>query len=353
LVPEFSFFWTTELSSSASVRADLAVPVPKNANVFDGKLRHLTGKDPIPVVLVESPNQGAYLYAAGAALALLLPLSGLLVTVGRAQNKAAIVGSGPVSPALISVAPGSIITVYAAGLSPSGLPAIAQSVPLPTSLGGIGASIQPRGLSVPLISVLAIPPCALQACSTLTAIRLQIPFEVPPNIPGAGFLPGPVWLVVTDKAGNSAAVDLAQSSDQIQVLAVTHADGSPVAPQGGKPAQPGEELVAYAVGLGLTNPQVGTGQTTPSPAPRTTTTFAINYAFSPNAAPSRGLISPSSPTPLFVGLSPGSVGLYQINFVVPPPPSGALSCAGNVNSNLTVSIVGGTFDGAPICVAVP
>jgi len=31
--------------------------------VFDGELRHLTGKDPIPVVLVESPNQGAYLYA--------------------------------------------------------------------------------------------------------------------------------------------------------------------------------------------------------------------------------------------------------------------------------------------------
>src|SRR5579859_3386260 len=29
LVPEFSFFWTTELSSSASVRADLAVPIPK------------------------------------------------------------------------------------------------------------------------------------------------------------------------------------------------------------------------------------------------------------------------------------------------------------------------------------
>ena len=192
-----------------------------------------------------------------------------------------------------------------------------------------------------------------------------------------GTLTGPVRLFVTDEAGNSAAVDLNPVLDQIHLLSlgdsaspptnnsaplVAHADGSLVSNM--KPANPGEELVAYAVGLGLTSPLVGTGKPTPSPAPRATAPFAINYAFSPNAAPSAGLVSVSwfstpgdlaaFPAPLFVGLSPGSVGLYHLNSVVPSPPSGTLPCGGNVYSNLTVSFVGpGSLHGASICVTVP
>jgi uncharacterized protein (TIGR03437 family) len=284
---------------------------------------------------------------------MLLAVSELVISEGRAQNKAAIVGAGAVAPVPISVAPGGIITVYTTGLSPSALPANAQSVPLPTSLAGISASIQPGALSVPLISVFPVPTCSqAPLCGTLTAIRLQIPFEVPPIIPGAGVLTAPVRLIVKDQTGNSAGVDLVPLSDQIHVLAVTHADGSLVT--AGKPAQPSEELVAYAVGLGPTSPRVGTGQPTPSPAPAIKTGLAINYDFSPNAAPSRGLISPSTPTALFAGLSPGSVGLYQMNFVIPSPPGGTLPCSDTINSNLTVSFVGASsFDGAPICVSLP
>lgn len=297
---------------------------------------------------------------------LLLVLSGPLVSEGRAQNRAAVVGAGPSSPVPLSAAPGGIITIFAAGLSPSVVPANAQSTALPTTLAGISASIPLSGatLVVPLISVFAAPTCfntASPPCSTLTGIQLQIPFEVPQTIPGMGALTGPVLLVVTDRAGNSAAVDVTAFPDQIHVLTVTHSDGSLVSY--GKPGKPGEVLVAYAVGLGLTNPQVGTGEPTPLPAPHTTTTFVINYDFSPNAAPSKGVVSASSlstggrapfPVPLFVGLSPGNVGLYQLNFVVPFPPSGTLPCSGNIYSNLTVSFVGpNSFDGFPICVALP
>jgi uncharacterized protein (TIGR03437 family) len=111
------------------------------------------------------------------------------------------------------------------------------------------------------------------------------------------------------------------------------------------------------VGLGYTDPLPVTGAASPSPAPRTIQ-FHINYAFSPNAAPSRGLtwradLTPF-PTPTFAGLSPGSVGLYQLNFFVPAVPAGTLPCGDAVYSNLTVSFVGFTsFDGASICVAVP
>jgi uncharacterized protein (TIGR03437 family) len=292
------------------------------------------------------------------ALMPLLAGSGALVGEGRAQNKAAIVGSGASNPVPFSVAPGEITTIFAVSLSPPApLPATAQSVPLLTTLAGISASIplSSDSLAVPIISVFTVPTCSTQVsppCSTLTGIRLQIPFGIPVSSPGTLNATVPVHLVVSDQAGNSTAVDIGPAApDDIHVLVVTHADGSLVSKAA--PAKAGEVLVAYAVGLGLTNPQVGTGQATSSPAPRTIASFAINYAFSPNAAPSRGLISTSSPTPLFTGLSPGSVGLYQLNFILPSPPAGTPACDG-VDSNLTVTFVGqSSFDGAPICVAAP
>ncbi|MCL5745463.1 MAG: hypothetical protein M1541_16325 [Acidobacteria bacterium] len=136
---------------------------------------------------------------------------------------------------------------------------------------------------------------------------------------------------------------------------VAHGDGSLVSAQ--NPAVPGEEVVAYAVGLGQTNPPLETGKLVTAPAP-TQATFGLDFNYHPNALASKPL--PDSPQPLFSGATPGFVGLYQINFVVPPPPPGTLPCVvpktpgeNVVYSNLTVS-VGGTssFDAARLCVAV-
>jgi len=52
---------------------------------------------------------------------------------------------------------------------------------------------------------------------------------------------------------------------------LTHVHGSLVS--FGSPAQPGEEVVAYAVGLGSANPALVAGQPAPSAAP---TTIAFN-----------------------------------------------------------------------------
>ena len=62
----------------------------------------------------------------------------------------------------MQVAPGEIITVYAAGLSPTALLANADHLPLPTVLGGIRASIEQFSRTVadvPLLSVFAVPTC--------------------------------------------------------------------------------------------------------------------------------------------------------------------------------------------------
>jgi hypothetical protein len=145
--------------------------------------------------------------------------------------------------------------------------------------------------------------------------------------------------------------------------AVTHGDGKQVSAT--NPAKGGEELVAYAVGLGQTNPPLTAG-VPPSTAAPTSTLFAIDFNYRPNAlatqpaGPSFFGAPDGFPTPVFTGATAGFVGLYQINFIVPPAPVGLLPCVDTtaivpftnvVQSNLTVSVGSAfSFDGAGICV---
>jgi uncharacterized protein (TIGR03437 family) len=141
---------------------------------------------------------------------------------------------------------------------------------------------------------------------------------------------------------------------------VTHSNGTLVSAS--SPASAGEALTAWVFGLGQTSPAATTGQA--ASASPTAETFFLNFNYQVNALPAKpytGDPDNQPPQPLYAGLAPGFVGLYQVNFVVPPaPPNGLPQCTGagaasgtNVaQSNLTVSIGGqSSFDGAGICVA--
>jgi uncharacterized protein (TIGR03437 family) len=95
---------------------------------------------------------------------------------------------------------------------------------------------------------------------------------------------------------------------------ITHADGTLVGPFSGPSvtlAKPGEILILYAWGLGATNPGVPVGTASPSPAAVALSEFTVitDYDCGIQAV-----------TPAFVGLTPGQVGLYQVNFKVPKVP---------------------------------
>jgi hypothetical protein len=116
---------------------------------------------------------------------------------------------------------------------------------------------------------------------------------------------------------------------------VTHADGTAV--DAAHPAKVGEQLVMYAVGVGATKPPVVTGAPSPMPPAAATGGFMLNFDFQPNAPPTPGMMLINKwfvapPGPVFVGLTPNFVGLYQINLGGAVATGGSTSCVTNLVS---------------------
>lgn len=300
----------------------------------------------------------------------------------------AIVGAGYYPPAPVVVAPGQVVTFFTT------VAAVSEKVqagnpPLPNSLAGFSATLEQGSgtMPVPLLSVFPFNPCLsglLGSCPSITGITVQIPFELRANIPGSLAPTLLTTLRIAGPNGNQAsillqpqlaAIHIMQQQDTVlaaeaaqpvsaSAAMVTHAGGTIV--DATNPAQAGEELVMYVVGLGATGPVVKTGAASPSPAVPVPGCCSLRFDYTPNALPSPGLIittgdPPPLPAPLFVGLTPGFVGLYQANFRVPTPPQSVSPCVVStglefnpfavVHSNLTVTLIGRvSFDGAGICV---
>ncbi|MCL5746252.1 MAG: hypothetical protein M1541_20365 [Acidobacteria bacterium] len=327
----------------------------------------------------------------------------------------ALVGSGYTAPASIRVSPGQILKIFVSDtktvLPPQSRLQRAASVPLPKTLAGFSVSIRQGDnvYAVPLLAVEQTPVCTDAGASSSdcyrTALTIQVPFEITVSQPGqmAPQLPGD--LVVNDNGTASKHFAITAVVDNIHVVtacdaagfnpstgdgawmdvttffnpacppAVTHADGTLVTAD--SPAKPAETIIVYAFGLGQTTPVVKTGEPTPTPAPVLgppspffVRTVGLVFDFRVNAGPSRPYVNPAVarpiglPAPEFVGLTPGQVGLYQINVKLPGTfpavdPCTAFSAIttspGTLSnaavSNLTISMGGvSSFDGAAICV---
>jgi uncharacterized protein (TIGR03437 family) len=198
------------------------------------------------------------------------------------------------------VAPGTIAAVFGEQLFFSE-PASAAAVPLPTDLSGTKVLV--NGVAAPLYY------------SSYGQVNFQIPYET-----AAGEA-----LVQVERGGqrsNAVSVRIAASTPRLLRLGVgdygiiVNTDGSlaipPTAGLNSHPAKSGDALVLYAIGLGQSAPAVTTGAGAPSAEPLARVLPVPRVAFSGNP------FSPGIETdPLFAGLTPGFVGLYQVNVVVP------------------------------------
>jgi uncharacterized protein (TIGR03437 family) len=185
------------------------------------------------------------------------------------------------------LAPGMIVQIYGSNLASQ--VTVSSTIPLTTSLNNTSVII--GGVEAPLFFV------------SPGQINAQVPFELQSgtsyqvivNANGALSTPNPIQLAV-DAPGIAAF-----SSGGI---IAEHGDGSLVTEAA--PAAPGEFIMFFVSGMGLTTNQVASGH--PSPG-------APNLA-QPTDPPTLTLNGANVPVS-FAGLTPTLVALYQVNFQVP------------------------------------
>jgi len=217
------------------------------------------------------------------------------------------------------LAPGGIVAVFGEQLSDTVTQA--QSLPLATSLGG--ATVLVNGIAAPIYY------------ASPGQLNFQIPYETASG-------PAVVEVQRDSMTGNSVSITvqaavprllpLGIGSYGIALLSDNVTFAIPTTP--GIPSRPDQAgvdtVVFYALGLGQTSPPGQDGQASPAGqiAPAQ---FVIGQAVFATTG--------VTVTPAYAGLTPGSVGLYQINVPIPAnSPQGSavpvyLAMGGGVLSN--------------------
>jgi uncharacterized protein (TIGR03437 family) len=219
-----------------------------------------------------------------------------------AAGTPAVAGGGVVNAAsgVEGLVPGGIASLFGSGLTRASGIVSASSAPLPAELAGTSVSV--NGIKVPLLAVANV--------NGTEQINFQTPFEL--------LAPGTAKLVVTNNGIDSAAADAAVFRAQPCVFTMDGARGAIVRGADNRlvtetsPAERNEIVVLYGTSFGTVAPAPAPGAAA-AVVPLSTTLAAPDVRVSGRAA-----------AVFFSGLSPGSVGLYQINSRVPADvPSGA------------------------------
>jgi uncharacterized protein (TIGR03437 family) len=224
-----------------------------------------------------------------------------IVTYQRVQDNATFATTG---------SPGDVMVVKGTQLSFEA-PQTASGTPLPTTLGG--ASVLVNGVATPLFY------------SSFGQIAFQARADT--------YLGTALVQVVRDgQFGNTVSVNMAQYAPGIVVVT----DASYNVVDATHPVKAGSTLVFWALGLGPTNPVVADGTASPSSPPALVTAqvavqFGLEFFY-------------NTTTPSFVGLSPGSVGLYQVIATLPAStPAGTVSASlqlpgGQLSNTVTIAV---------------
>ena len=326
---------------------------------------------------------------------LMLPLLAAL-PCAFGQTGPTLIGSTPNSypyattPGQASFAPGQIATLQFTGLKTILTQTVtANQIPLPTVLAGISLTIYQQveavatTLPVPILSVTQTNTCATYPPTpdcTFTYITVQIPVETMPLLLFSEWPESQLAIFENGVIDQSFPISPRAANTHVLTVCgtgsgacVTHADGTLVTLK--SPAKPGETVVIYAYGLGQTNPAVPTGMATPTSAPQAANYIYVDFNFSPNAGPRYPYIDPRQGpviAPQFAGLTPGEIGLNQVNVKLPDTFPAVPACTNlspfysAVQSNLTIGIVtyhnldgsladdaAPSYDAAPICVQPP
>jgi uncharacterized protein (TIGR03437 family) len=217
---------------------------------------------------------------------------------GYAVFPPAINGNGVVNASSNQVgqglAPGSYISIYGTSLADALV--FSPTLSLPASLGTVSVSFDGGGLSLPGHMSFVSP----------GQVNVQIPWEFQGQSSVAmtvsvGYIPSAVYTVPL----NTYSPGIFEFSDNGHLSAAA-TDANGVVFTQANPAKRGQTIVLYVNGLGPVDQKQSSGDPTPQPPP------LANTAVLPTVK-----IGNSAAHVDFSGLSPGWVGLYQVNVDVP------------------------------------
>ncbi len=207
-----------------------------------------------------------------------------------------VVHAASFAPPPSPLAPGLLTTIFGLGLIAPGGPASAKAedTPLPTELAGVRVTV--NGTPAPLLFVSGA----------------QINFQAPPET-----VPGVASIVISNGredveirrrvAATSPGLFFTEEGRSAFAAIGSHADGSPVTPAA--PARPGETIVLWSTGFGVTQPAVAAGVRNPGPE---------GEGLARPVDPGVAVLIAGIPAGLaFVGGTPGFVGLTQLNVTIP------------------------------------
>jgi len=204
----------------------------------------------------------------------------------------------------VKLAPGGYFSIY--GTDFTNVTASAASTPFPEILGGVSVLVNERNARLSFVSPVQIN--ALVPVETETGearIQIRRDGESSPEI----------------RAEVAATAPSILTFGQNRAVAV-NPDGAVNTAEASAPAE--SVITLYMVGIGLTDPTVGNGEPSPSD-PLARPTLPIAASIGGRAAEA-----------LFLGLTPGFVGLAQANLKLPPLEAGdhaVVVTVGGVNSN--------------------
>jgi uncharacterized protein (TIGR03437 family) len=209
---------------------------------------------------------------------------------GQLAAKLASSGSSPCSP-------GSYVTLVGADLTPQD-PQISSLVPMPTNLAGLQVLVNgdPTPLSYASDSLVNFQ-CPMLGPGATLAIQVRSGDGALTNSVQTTMLEVAPALYSIDSSGQGQGAILIASTNQLAMVA---RDNIP-----SRPAQPGEYVVIYANGLGVTDKPIAAGEAAPSD-PLISVVHPIKI-----------VIGGAELDPAFAGLTPGSVGLDQVNVQLP------------------------------------
>lgn len=259
------------------------------------------GNAPGPVVIT----------AALSALSVVFHLTAITPTPLPTVSAGGVDGAGGSVPLVTAISPGGLASIYGINFASAGTSRQVQGSDLvngvlPTNLAGVCVQVDGQPAFLTYVS-----PGQVNIQVPAVHVGVNVSVQVTTGCGSTSPLVGPAISAPTLAATPEFLFWVKNATGTNPVIAVNAVTGAYVGAAGlipgvsFAPAKPGDYLTIYGISFGATNPAVAPGAAPSAIAPVANAT--VTFGTSP--LPAANLI--------YVGVSPGTAGLYQVNIQVP------------------------------------